>query len=434
MGSVKEYLKQTWVGEVYAGLKIYKLKAKIRRLRGKLFKFLTLKIIYPYVYKKYSKQPVHENKVLFVEIRLPEISNSFRIIYNELHDSYDYEISNHFLRNGFVDKWTYHKNCIKLMKELATSKFVFMNEASNVVSCVKLRKETKIIQLWHGCGAFKKFGRSTAELIFGDSKKEMDKYPYNKNYSVVTVSSPEVIWAYSEAMGIPEESGIIQATGISRTDIFFKEEFINQAYEHLYEKVPYAKGKKVLLYAPTFRGRVAKAKSPNVLDVAQFAEAFGDEYVLLFKHHPLVKNPPEVPEKYKDWFAMDVSNTMTIDDLICVSDICISDYSSLIYEFALFERPLVFLAHDLDKYFDWRGFYYKYDELTPGPIVSTNEELIDYIKNIDTRFDKQMVIDFKQKFMCACDGHATERIMELTFGEELNAHKKLGENHVEKNL
>lgn len=424
MESVKVYLKQTWVGKLYARLKIYKLKAKIRRLRGKIFKFITLKIIYPYVYNKCVRQPVNENKVLFIEVRLPEISNSFRVIYTELKDVYDYEIDSHFLRNGFVDKWTYHKNCISLMKKLATAKFVFMNEASNVVSCVKLRKETSIIQLWHGCGAFKKFGRSTAELIFGDSKKEMDKYPYYRNYSLVTVSSPEVIWAYSEAMGISEKTGIIQATGISRTDIFFKKEYIEQAFERLYEQVPFAKGKKVLLYAPTFRGRVAKAKTPDILDIAKLAEKFSDEYILLFKHHPLVKNPPEVPMEYQEWFAMDVSKTMTIEDLICVSDICISDYSSLIYEFALFERPMLFLAHDLDEYFDWRGFYYKYQELTPGPIVTTNEEIIDYISDIDKKFDKQRVIDFKQRFMCACDGHATERILRLTFGYGLDAHKK----------
>lgn len=424
VGALKTRLKQTWVGKVYAKLKIYKLTAKIRKLRRKLFKFATLKVIYPHVYRKYAKQPVDPNRVLFVEVRLPEISNSFQVLYRALEEDYDFQLDAQFLRNGFVDKWEYHRNCMELMKKLAAAKYVFMNEASNVVSCVKLRKETKIVQLWHGCGAFKKFGRSTADLIFGDSRSEMDKYPYYKNYSMVTVSSPEVIWAYSEAMGIPEDSGVIQAAGISRTDVFFQEEYIQQAFQRLYEQVPFARGKKVLLYAPTFRGRVAKAKTPDLLDVAQFAEALGDRYVLLFKHHPLVKKPPEVPEEYSSWFAMDVTKTMSIEDLICVSDICISDYSSLIYEYALFERPLLFLAHDLDEYFDWRGFYYNYDELTPGPVVKTNEEMIDYIVNIDTQFDKQKVIDFKQRFMSACDGHATERIMDMTFGDDLEKHKK----------
>lgn len=58
-------------------------------------------------------------------------------------------------------------------------------------------------------------------------------------------------------------------------------------------------------------------------------------------------------------------------------------------------------------------FYYDYDEMTPGPICRTTEEMIDYIQNLDTRFDRQQVIDFKEKFMSACDGHATERILDM---------------------
>jgi len=110
---------------------------------------------------------------------------------------------------------------------------------------------------------------------------------------------------------------------------------------------------------------------------------------------------------------MDITKDLDIEQLLCVSDICISDYSSLIFEYSLFERPMIFYAYDLDNYFDWRGFYYNYDELTPGPIVTSTEEIIDYIQNLDTRFDKAEVHAFREKFMSACDGHATDRIVEL---------------------
>lgn len=110
---------------------------------------------------------------------------------------------------------------------------------------------------------------------------------------------------------------------------------------------------------------------------------------------------------------MDVTTDLDIDKLLCVSDICISDYSSLIFEYSLFERPMIFYAYDLEDYFDWRGFYYNYDDLTPGPVVTETEEIIDYIQNLDTRFDKEQVHVFREKFMSACDGCATDRIMEL---------------------
>ena len=104
---------------------------------------------------------------------------------------------------------------------------------------------------------------------------------------------------------------------------------------------------------------------------------------------------------------------MNIEDLICVSDVCISDYSSLIFEYALFERPMLFFAYDLDNYFDWRGFYYPYDELAPGPIVTTNKEIVAYIQSLKGGFDPTRVRQFKEKFMGACDGHATEKILKL---------------------
>ena len=104
---------------------------------------------------------------------------------------------------------------------------------------------------------------------------------------------------------------------------------------------------------------------------------------------------------------------MNINELMTVADICISDYSSLVFEYSLFERPMIFFAFDLEEYIDERGLYYDFDEITPGPILKTNEEIIDYIKHIDEKFDKQVVIDFKNRFMNCCDGHASERIAAL---------------------
>ena len=266
--------------------------------------------------------------------------------------------------------------------------------------------------MWHACGAFKKFGMSTAELIFGDNRKSLERYPNYGNLSYVTVSSPEVIWAYEEAMNLKDTKTQVVATGVSRTDVFYDQHFIEQSKAAVYSVCPAAENKKIILYAPTFRGRVAKAESPDCLDIPAMKRALGDEYVLLIKHHPFVKQPPVVPEDCAD-FAMDVTKSLEIDQLLCASDVCVSDYSSLIFEYSLFERPMIFFAYDLDDYFDWRGFYYNYDELTPGPVVKETEEIIDYIRHLDTRFDQAQVHAFKEKFMSSCDGHATDRIMAL---------------------
>ena len=389
-------------------LKKFKKKfiSKLRRIR----KHYRYKVYFPKVYSSYCTEPVQENKVLFLEMRFTKLSNSFELIYKALEESGEYDLKCSYVQFNFIRGREFTQRVNEMLKELATAKYVFVDDASLILSSIPLRKETVAINLWHACGAFKKFGRSTAELKFGSSAATLDKYPNYGNLTHVTVSSPEVIWAYEEAMHLPK--GIVKATGVSRTDQFYDKEFVESRKQKLYEIMPEAKDKKVILYAPTFRGHVATASSPDRIDFERFCRELGNEYVIVCKHHPFVKNPPIIPEELQH-FARDLTKFLSIEDLLCCADICISDYSSLVFEYSLFEKPMIFYAYDYDNYCDWRGFYYDYSEFTPGPVVQTEDELLNSIKNIDTQFDKQKVIDFKEKFMGSCDGHATERIIAL---------------------
>lgn len=393
--------------------KIYKaLPKSVTQFYRKVRKYLVLRIVYPLTYKFFAlTRKMNPDKVVFIEARFDKITDAFQLIYNRMEEE-GYEIHEDFLLNIKPGNWAYIGRCLRMLKDISDAHYIFLNDACDVTSCVSLRKGSHIFQVWHACGAFKKFGMSTAELIFGSDRKTQEKFPNYRNLSYVTVSSPEIGWAYEEAMNLKNTDTQIVATGVSRTDVFYDKAFIENAKETVYSVFPQARTKKIILYAPTFRGRVAKAEAPDRLDIRAMKEALGDEYVLLLKHHPFVKKLPEVPEDCQN-FAMDVTKALDIDKLLCASDVCISDYSSLIFEYSLFERPMIFLAYDLDDYFDWRGFYYNYDDLTPGPVVTKTEEIIDYIQNLDTRFDKEQVHAFREKFMSACDGCATDRIMEL---------------------
>ena len=390
--------------------------------RKKVGQILMFRIVFPLGYKHYIKgKKIKRKKAVFVEVRFDEITDSFRLVYDRMKaDGFD--VHEQFIEKINPGKGGYIKRCLRMLEDISDAHYVFLNDACNVTSCIPLRKGTKIYQLWHACGAFKKFGMSTAELIFGDNRKSLEKYPNYGNLSYVTVSSPEVIWAYEEAMNLKDTKTQVVATGVSRTDVFYDQHFIEQSKAAVYSVCPAAENKKIILYAPTFRGRVAKAESPDCLDIPAMKRALGAEYVLLIKHHPFVKQPPVVPEDCAD-FAMDVTKSLEIDQLLCASDVCVSDYSSLIFEYSLFERPMIFFAYDLDDYFDWRGFYYNYDELTPGPVVKETEEIIDYIRHLDARFDQAQVHAFKEKFMSSCDGHATDRIMALVYAETRNKRK-----------
>ena len=383
---------------------------RLQRMRF-AFRFLTRKIIYPISYNWYKRKPIDEKKVIFIEPRLDKLTNSIMEIYDYFKESGEYTIHEHYLRDRYARYRVQYKRAMAFIKDFATAKYAVVAEANNTLGCLPKRPETIVVNTWHGCGAFKRFGFSTADKIFGGSMKEKLKYPLYNNLDIVTVSSPEAVWAFEEAMGL-EGKGVVQPLGVSRTDVFFDDDFVKASVARVHEAIPAAKDKKIIFYAPTFRGRIATAVGPDALDVERMAKELSDEYILVIKHHPLVKRPPLLSPDVKDVFAFDMTRNGSIDDLICASDICISDYSSLVFEYSLFERPMIFFAYDLDDYFDWRGFYYDYEELTPGPIVTGTEEIIHYIKNIDTLFDRQQVRDFRQRFMSRCDGHATERIIE----------------------
>lgn len=389
----------------------------IKNKASQFTKFVTFRILFEGIYRLHAKKPVQEDKVLFIEVREEKLSNSFGLLYKKLKEDHKYRIHMHYLRSGFIGKLAYIRRCTAMLKDMADAKYVFLNEGCNVIGSISMRSETVLTQTWHACGAFKKFGFSTAALKYGETAEEMKKYPYYGNTTYVTLSSPEIAWAYEEAMMLGRHKECLKPTGVSRTDVFFQPEFLKAAKKHFDRCVPFAKGKKVILYAPTFRGNASDATSPDCLDVRGLKEALGQEYVLVCKHHPFVMHPPAIPKECRG-FAKDVTEELSIDELLCVSDICISDYSSLVFEYSLFGRPMLFYVYDLEDYFDWRGFYYDFHELAPGPAVRTNGQIIDYIRHVDERFDRGRVRRFREKFMASCDGHATERIINLVFGQD----------------
>lgn len=377
-----------------------------------MVKFIIYRCLFPAVYWLGSRRKIKPGRVLFVEVRGGQPSGNFAVLQRRLKDMGGYQMKSLFLKNGMVSQLRYLCNCMKMLWEASDAKYIFLDEGSNVLGCVSLRKDTVLTQLWHGCGAFKKFGFSIADSSYGASRQELEKYPYYRNTTYVTVSSPEVSWAYEEAMGLPKKC--ICPIGVSRTDVFFEEDFHKKASGHLQSCMPEAAGKKVILYAPTFRGNMRDATAPDSIDLVYLMKALQDRYVFVCKHHPYVKHLPEIPRECQG-FARDLTAEMGIDELMCVSDICISDYSSLIFEYSLLQRPMLFLAADVEEYRDCRGFYYDYEQMTPGPVVKNAQEIVEQISGIERHFDVTQIQAFREKYMRACDGHATERLIKMVF-------------------
>ncbi|MDO5448384.1 MAG: CDP-glycerol glycerophosphotransferase family protein, partial [Clostridia bacterium] len=289
------------------------------------------------------------------------------------------------------------KQYSKFLKAYASAGTVFLTESMLPAFAVKRRSGTRVVQLWHGSGAFKKWGYSTLDKSFGASRKSVERFPMHNCYTLVPVSSPEVIPHWASAFNC--DPSIIKPLGVPRTDEFF-------------DGVPPKSEKKTILYAPTFRGNnVNLAHNDDVLDIEALKESLGSSYTLLLKMHPFVKKSIKIPESCKG-FCLDISD-MPTNEALKMADILITDYSSIIFEYSLLGRPMVFYAYDLESYLSERDFYYPYESFVPGPIAKTQDSLVDTILSLGNDTDTSA---FADKYMSACDGHSTERIIsELGF-------------------
>jgi CDP-ribitol ribitolphosphotransferase len=366
-------------------------------------------------YRLRSVVPPKKKSALFVEVRNEKPSDSFLVMIDEL-ERRGYHCEVYSWGKNRVSGAKLAARSVVLAWKAASVRVLFLCEACMAVGCLPVRRDAKVVQLWHGCGAFKRFGMSTAEKIFGETREVKKYFPEHRSTSLVTVSSPEVRWAYIEALDMGDRPECVQATGVSRTDVFFRDDFLKRARDEAVRVVPSIADKNVLLYAPTFRGHVKDATAPEFLDIEELHERLGDDWILLVKQHPHVKNRPPIPASCAD-FAFDVSESLSIESAMIAADVCVTDYSSLVFEWSLLARPIAFLAPDRNEYDDWRGFYYDYDDMTPGPVFNTTAEVAEWTLSAKEGYDYQELEDFRNKFMSSCDGSATERILNDVLGD-----------------
>ncbi len=312
---------------------------------------------------------------------------------------------------------------VRAVRTLATSKYILLEDYSPFVGEVRTRKGQVIIQTWHASGAFKKIGYS--RLTTGKSPGR----GFHNNYTYAIVGGEANRAPYAEGFGMPIES--VHALGLPRTDKFFDPVYTEATREAIYAQYPALRDKKVVLFAPTFRG----VSSPKAyydwdrLDFDAIADALGDEYVFLIKPHPYIywnlertrfaEHAAILEKAYADHpgFYLDFGDFPDINDLLLVTDIMVTDYSSVVFEQSLLSKPIVFFAYDYDEYLSDRGFYFDFSEYTYGPVARTSEELARYL--CEARVDEEKLAAFRAKFTAACDGHAAERFVRTYFADDI---------------
>lgn len=356
------------------------------------------------LYNLFKLFPAGEKKVVFASDSRTELSGNLKFVYDEMVKR-NLNLDYHFmLKSNLTEKKSY-KELVELAYHLATAKFILLDDYYPIIYPLTIRKGSELVQLWHAVGAFKTFGYSRIGLPGGPSPKSKN----HRNYTKAIVSSENVSKHYAEGFGIDEEN--VVATGIPRTDVFFDQEYQNHVKQELYEKFPFLKNKKVITFAPTFRGNGQQsAHYPmEVLDLDKLYHSLKDEYVFLFKIHPFVKNSWSIPYQYSDFFY-DFSSYREINDLLFVTDILITDYSSVCFEFALLNKPMLFFAFDVEDYVQKRDFYYEYHSFIPGPLVKTTSDIIRTIER--KNFELNKIKPFVHYFFDDLDGKSSERVIE----------------------
>ncbi|MBC9713863.1 bifunctional glycosyltransferase family 2 protein/CDP-glycerol:glycerophosphate glycerophosphotransferase [Streptomyces sp. TRM66268-LWL] len=390
---------------------------KARALRKKLGSGDSKLRIY---HEVFCRLPVRRRTVVFESHLGKQYSDSPRALYEEMRrQGLDFKAiwSYQGSPQGFpqdatlVRRWS-----LPYLRALAQAEFWVDNQSFPLG--LRKRPQTTYVQTWHG-SALKRMGFDLPELksmtrdqqrLQQDALGRFDHFVVRTEHDVRTL-----------AKALHQDEARLLRTGYPRNDSLVRTRQTESATGRR-ERGPLAAeleipdDKEVLLYAPTFRtGGGHRFELP--FDVERFAEEFGDRYVLLIRAHYLnhVVLPPSVTGR-----VIDVSALHDTAPLLELADALITDYSSVMFDYALLERPMLFFAYDYDAYaHDGRGTYFDLASCTPGPMVTTEEEFLAAVKSLHAWADDYAPArkQFLARFGEYDRGDAARRIVDQLFAD-----------------
>ena len=284
---------------------------------------------------------------------------------------------------------------------------------------LRKNKKTKYIQTWHGT-PLKKLG---LDMNYIDMSGNQDINQYHEEFRNNTILWQYLISQNSYSSEIFRHAfdfkGEMLEIGYPRNDILINKNNAEDIDE-IKTRLNIPKDKKVILYAPTWRDNEyyekGKYKFATEMDFDQMKSELSDEYVLIVKFHYLVKENIDW-SKYDD-FVIECDADWDIQELYLISDMMITDYSSVMFDYSLLKRPMIFYAYDLENYKNnLRDFYFDMINEVPGPICLTNDEMIGFIKNYTEESYKmefgEKYKNWSEKFNTFDDGNASKKVIDL---------------------
>ncbi|WP_026829178.1 CDP-glycerol glycerophosphotransferase family protein [Exiguobacterium artemiae] len=380
------------------------------------------------VMRLFACLPVHQNRFLFESFLGKQYSDNPRAIYEtlkqehpelELIFSKDRQSVLHDPTVQTVDRMT-----IRWIYLLATSRVWISN--SRLPSWLFKRKGTIYLQTWHGT-PLKKLALDMDDVQMANTTTERYKRDFAREASKWDVLiSPN---AYSSRIfrRAFDFSGEMLEIGYPRNDVFYQTERHPEILERVYSRYQIDRTKKIILYAPTWRDNeyVVQGsysfKLPFSLE--QFEKRFGAEYTLLIRMHYLVADQVDTTA-YPS--IHNASGYPDISDLYIAADAMITDYSSVMFDYAHLKRPMIFYTYDLEHYRDQlRGFYFDFEQEAPGPLVLQQSRLFEEIDRLHEWSDRYgpAFAAFEKKFCQWDDGTASLKAYQRILQPASNQHK-----------
>ncbi|MDO5849823.1 MAG: CDP-glycerol glycerophosphotransferase family protein [Methanobacteriaceae archaeon] len=367
--------------------------------------------------------PVDKNMLIFESSTGRNYSGNPKYIYEELvKEGLDKELKCIWIFNDINTKIPGNAKKVKRsgFKFLYyTAKSGFWIFDSRHQYYLRKNKKTKYIQTWHGT-VFKKLGLDIDKLnMSGDTDAKKYREEFRKNTSkwdYLISQNPHSTKTFKRAFDF---KGEMLEIGYPRNDILVNnndEENINK----IKDKLNIPKDKKVILYAPTWRdnqfNKIGEYKFATAMDFDMMKESLADDYVLIVKYHYLVKDNIDW-SKYKD-FIIECNASWDIQELYLISDMMITDYSSVMFDYSILKRPMIYFTYDIEDYKNnIRGMYFDIFKEAPGPTITNNSELINYIKNFDLKEYNNKYGNkykkFNEKFNPFDNGNASKAVVYL---------------------
>lgn len=346
--------------------------------------------------------PVRPNRVTLATARLASLDGNLLAIDQAIRALRPATEIKHALEPysyGLVGKLRYALRLVRGMYLLRTSRLFVVDNAYLPIHVAAHGAGTTVVQVWHAEGALKRFGVDTIAPLMPP-----ERWFLHRHYDWVVASGERSRGPWSRAFATPLER--VLALGSPRTDALFDEAARAAARARVLAAHPQLAGRRVILYAPTFRGR-GRGKRPGAgLDGTALRAGLDPADILVLKSHPNL----DATLVSTAGFDVVVDPRVDLNDVLVVADVLITDYSSAIFDAALLRRPIVLLVDDLESYERDPGLYLDYRTEMVGTQVRDTAGAIDAIRT--WRFDLDAYGPFIERHLGPCDGHAASRFVE----------------------